>query len=844
MDLAKRLAEERRARLAAERLLELKQAELYEANRRLGRHALKLTQQIKVTKTEVEEIRDANARMETELGEVTNKFEEVSDQLWVALESIQDGFCMFGPDHRIELANSSYLSVFDGLETVGPGTSYHDVMAIMAEEGIVDLQGEPPQNWQDRMCRRWGSASLPEVTIRLYNGRFIKMRDRRMPNGGTVSLAVDITNLMRMWAAVQELPDGFVMYDSDDRLLMANSKYKEIYKVSAPAMKTGATFEDILRYGLTQGQYTEAVGREEEWLEERLEAHRDANKELEQELEDGRWLRVFERETSDGGRVGLRIDITDIKKDQARLQEAMIRAEEANRAKSAFLANMSHEIRTPMNGVVGMADLMMDTSLSEEQQLYVETIRSSGEALLVIINDILDYSKIDADKLQLHSDPFDLERTIHEVVMLLQPSARGKNVALLVDFDMFLPTRFVGDVGRIRQILTNILGNAVKFTNEGYVMMRIVGVCEEDGQTALHISIEDTGIGIPPEKIDHIFGEFNQVEDERNRKFEGTGLGLAISRKLVELMGGEIWVESEVDKGSCFGMRFVLPADEPIHYESAKIPQHLKTVLVVDDHSANRMVLSKQLAILGLQTDYCTSGQDTLDRVGPMPELIVIEQNLPDMTGQELVLKLREKGIDVPVILQSDSPGKLDALPGAEVSAVLQKPAPRRQLFDALEAIAPQGQTTTPEQDEETAEPEAALLPHTDTLDILVAEDNKTNQLVFKKMAASFDVDLRFANNGFEAVEAYETRRPDIIFMDISMPGMDGKQATQKIREIEAGGYNVPIIAVTAHAMEGDKEGILEAGLTDYMTKPLRKAALSDKLDQYRPQALEHRKAS
>ena len=835
MSLSTELAEERRARLAAERLLEQKQAELFEANRKLGQHARALSEQIVETKAEVATVRDENARVRSHLTEVTEKIAIVETQLWQALESVRDGFAMFDAEGRLELANSAYLSVFDGIASIAPGVSFAHVVDVMIEEGIVDLQGRRGVAWRERMLARWDMADIPPEVIRLWNGQFVKLMDRRTPDGGLVTLAVNITELMRMWSAVEELPDGFVVFDPDDRLVTCNARFRELYAESAPAMVPGATFEEILRFGLARGQYAEAVGREEDWLATRLEKHRAGEVAIEQQLGDGRWLRIFEKATRDGGRVGLRVDVTELKEQQTALERATERAEAANRAKSAFLANMTHEIRTPMNGVVGMAELLADTELTEDQSLYVETIRASGESLLVIINDVLDYSKIEADRLALHPEPFDLERCIHEIVMLLQPTARDKGLVMLVDYDLFLPTRFVGDPARVRQVLTNLIGNAVKFTQAGHVLVRVTGLPEAaQGTAEVIVTVEDTGIGIAPDRQEHIFGEFNQVEDDRNRSFEGTGLGLAITRRLIDLMGGQIWVESEDGAGTCFGLRVPLPAAEAAEHAPSG-PPALKTALVVDDHPANREILQKQLAALGVAVRCADSAAAAAPLLSPPPDVVLTDHLMPGVDGVRFAKRLRAEGHAMPVLLLSSNPSVVEAdLDPGVLQAVLQKPVPRRELLRRLHGLGGVRGGAAP-----AAPPDRDQASAARPMRVLLAEDNRTNQLVFSRMVRELDVDLAFAMNGHEAVAAWDAAPPDLIFMDISMPRMDGREAAREIRrrEAAAGTARVPIVAVTAHAMEGDRDAILGDGIDHYISKPVRKAALLETIRAHRPAA-------
>ena len=708
MSLANKLAEERRARLGAERLLELKQAELFAANRKLGNHAQQLSNEIVETRAEVAMVRGENQRVKTELGVANEKIQIAERRLWHSIETIQDGFAFFDSDNRMIVANRAYLAVFEDLEEVQPGITYPRILQLLTEEGIVNIGNERPPDWRARMQNRWQQDDPEPMEIQLWNGEHIRIFDRRGPSGDVVSLALNIT---------------------------ASVHYEE------------------------------------------------------------------------------------------QLHEARERAEAANRAKSAFLANMSHEIRTPMNGVVGMADLLTETNLDSEQRLFVETIKHSGEALLVIINDVLDYSKIDADKLILHPEPFDLEQTLHEVLLLLQPSARAKGLNLRIDYDILQPTRFVADPGRIRQIVTNLMGNAVKFTLEGQVLLRVVGEAAENNRTKLSITIEDTGIGIAPDKVDHVFGEFNQVEDDRNRQFEGTGLGLSITRRLVDLMGGTIWVTSEKGVGSCFGFSVTLPVDRQSGDAPLTLDPQIQRILVIEDSDKTEMTpLINQISALGGASELCNDPSRLTKDMLTSASLAILGLEPDSRLFEPTIAALQSLGSDTPVLSLSYDPKRV-AEAGLPQVETIQRPYARAALFDAIMSVA----ARKPRNDPPTHKTPSNLPK------ILLAEDNRTNQLVFRKMVSKLQIDLRMANDGFEAVTAFEEYRPDVIFMDISMPGMDGKEATARIRAMEGNGPNVPIIAVTAHALDGDRDMILHAGLTDYLTKPLRKDALIETLGRYCP---------
>jgi hypothetical protein len=836
MDLAERLAKERRARLAAERLLEQKSRELFAANEKLALHARSLSdqvvqqrEQVRSALSEAEVLKVQNSRFVKDLEKAHTAAVMAERRLWDSIETVKDGFAIFDSDLKLVCANAAYLAPFRQ-RPVAPGISFGEMLAILARDGPIDLADVAVEDWVQDILARLDDENAEPPVLHYQNGNYIRLANRRARDGDVVSVAINITEQMRIWAAIEAIPDGFVLFDREDRLLTCNQRYRDIYDQSAPAMQPGTKFEDILRYGLARGQHPDAVGREEEWLAQRLEMRRtnphDAH---EQHLSSGRWIRAYDHPTPDGGRVGLRIDITAMKEQQEELARAREAAEAASRAKSAFLANMSHEIRTPMNGVVGMAELLCDTSLTPEQRLFAETIKSSGEALLVIINDILDYSKIEAERLTLHPEPFDLERTIHEVAMLLQPRAREKGIDLMVDFDMFLPTRYVGDPGRVRQVLTNLVGNAVKFTEKGYVLIRVVGLEAEPGQQRLHVTVEDTGIGIAPEYLDHIFGEFNQVESQSNRKFEGTGLGLAITRRLIERMSGDVWVDSEVGKGSSFGFQVTLPVAEDAVLPN--LPIALNRALVVDDQFINRTILERQLTPSGIASVLCRSGAEALQVLeGDCRfDVVITDHQMPEMDGMEFVGRLRTAGHTMPVVMLSSNPvAARESDRAGDLVAILQKPVLRAELYRALQAVSGMAEP------EAVAAPPSAPVP-VRKMRVLTAEDNRTNQLVFQKMVRDLSIDLVFAGNGREAVELWQSFAPDLIFMDISMPEMDGREAASAIRAAEPRGRHVPIVALTAHAMDGDAEGILASGIDRYMTKPLRRALILEVLEEFCP---------
>ncbi len=702
-----------------------------------------------------------------------------------------------------------------------------------------------------------GKSNYYEAVMRCRHkdGHWVWVQDRgrvtsRTPTGGVQTMSGTRTDISALKAAehaaadserilrsaIDALDQGFALFDPDDKLVLCNDRYRQIRPKAAHVIQPGVTFEHIIRTGAEQGEIMAAQGRVDEWVKERMAQHTLPELDFLQHTSSGQVLRILERTTPDGYRVGFRMDVTEL----VRSREE---AEAASTAKSQFVANMSHEIRTPMNAILGMLHLLQTTDLTPRQKDYAEKSESAAKSLLGILNDILDFSKVEAGKLELDPEPFSFDQLVRNLATIYSSNLKSKQLELLFDVDLSIPKVLIGDALRLQQVLINLGGNAIKFTAQGEVMLRVKAgprvARDSHEEVVLTFELHDTGIGVSPEAQAKIFSGFSQAEASTARKYGGTGLGLAISQRLVKLMGGELQVSSVQGKGSTFyfSLPFRVPTDIPQEFAPRDRSElnGLKA-LVVDDNLVAQQIMTGMLQSLQWASMAAEGPEDALALVenglldSPKPfDVVFVDWHMPGMDGITLASEIRQhcgKG-QQPLIIMVTANGRdmlddqSDARKGL-LDGFLVKPVTGSMLYDAV-ADASAARVGGKPMHVTAAATQNRLFG----MRLLVVEDNVINQQVAQELLVREGATVVLADNGQICVELLQKDADafDLVLMDMQMPVMDGLQASHAIRN-RLHLHDLPIVAMTANAMAADREACLAAGMNDHVGKPFDLAHL------------------
>ena len=780
-----------------------------------------------------------------------------AEYLKILAKTLQSGVSILDEDmNYLFLSDSVYESVGATRDQLKPGDPLSKCHEIMVANGLFtdeSLEGEN-LSANTQIQRNAAGEDTGTRLVTLGDGSTHRFVRKYLPCGKTVSIADDVSELVEknklLDTALKLGQAGYWSLDiATKTYTLSNSLYAFFgpdigHKVQKSGIITMLHPEDrhLLKTALANapknGNRFEVTCRSKTYKgKERLattmgEIIRDAK---------GKAIRI---------QAHVR-DVTDTRKQAIELERAKDEAIAASQAKSEFLANMSHEIRTPMNGILGMAELLGGSDINERQREFVSVINNSASALLNIINDILDFSKIEAGAFEMDPVPFDLKSSINDVTSLVRTSAQEKGLELIINYATDLPKHFIGDAGRLRQVVTNLVGNAVKFTETGHITIdvdikpsRDIAICTLD--------VRDTGIGISPEKMNRIFDKFTQADGSTTRVYGGTGLGLTISKHIVEMMGGRMRVSSELGIGSSFGFRIPLPIDREAKseaFDSALVVG--KRVLIVDDIETNRNLFMEQMRAWGLKGDTAIDGVEALTKIRAAQDenraydLVLLDFLMPGMNGQEFAQLVSQthsvKSPQIIMLSSCDQPVSTPSLIRMGIDSYLIKPVRERRLFDTIVRVLSNPSPQPAENDVIAPEPEPTpRVPQKQ--EILVAEDFALNQDVVKLMLGDTPFAPVFANTGQEAVDIYmeNPNRFPLILMDVSMPVMDGHQATREIRAFEAenGLKAIPVIALTGHALKNDREDCLAAGMDDYLTKPVKQLQLIEKLEVYSGKAI------
>jgi two-component system, sensor histidine kinase and response regulator len=695
-----------------------------------------------------------------------------------------------------------------------------------------------------------GPAALAGIVVVLllaWPGTYSFRRDAAMRKDHPDLQGTNKAELHMLRGVIDSLPDLIYIKDRESRFVLANRAIRT-YMTGSP----GGTLVGLDDFSFYPEELARGFRNDEQ-------AVMGTGKQLVSQAErvqdkDGRdrWLLTTKVPFQDRGGeiigvIGIGRDITAQKESEAETVTARIEAEAASRAKSEFLANMSHEIRTPLNGVIGMTDLALDTDLTPEQRDYLETVKLSADSLLNVINDILDFSKIEAGKIDLESIEFDARECIETTLRTLVLRAEEKELELLCDIAPEVPNIIRGDPTRLRQILFNLVGNAIKFTAQGQVALTAEVEGVENGTCVLHFNVTDTGIGIPQDKQAVIFDAFAQADTSTTRQFGGTGLGLTITSRLVAMMGGQIWVKSEPGKGAEFHFTIKVGENRIVAARSTSVPDGIQRgvhVLVVDDNQTNRRILDRLLTRWGMKVVCVRSGEEALAELGTAHasgnpfRLILTDMHMPGMDGFSLVEQIRTmSGMAAATIMMLSSAGRRGDLARCQrlgLSASLTKPVRQNELREAIARALDRRKEQT--RDGGVAVPGVERRPAVPrcTLDVLIAEDNAVNQRLAQRLLEKRGHRVTVVNNGREAVDLLQRSDFDLVLMDVQMPLLDGIAATTLIRQREKEtGSHQPIVALTAYAVKGDQQRCLAAGMDGYLAKPIRPEELDALLQIY-----------
>ncbi|WP_377296438.1 response regulator [Rhizobium sp. SGZ-381] len=810
------------------------------------------------------------------------------------LDSLPVGVAILDRNHAFEYANRSFHELLCGEgESCGnlAGQAYRDFLRTQYNAGVY---GQDPDGFDAFYAARLKALTspddLPPIELLTTEGRTLVMSREHLSDAKMLLSYIDTTAMRRREQEVQEAraaleQHGAMMQDAtsvmsqgllilrEGRVVFSNEALADILQVPQGLIQAGKPWRAVFAYMAARGDFGSPEQAEDTFRYWQTMETEGKGFSASLCIEETCWIDVEMNLSGNGNWLAVFTDVTEVRQRERQLERLLERAESADRAKSEFLANMSHEIRTPMNGVLGMAELLAKSNLDTRQKTFTDIIVKSGNALLTIINDILDFSKIDAGQMTLRKADFDPVDAIEDVATLLSSSAAEKDIELLVRGASTHDT-VVGDPGRFRQIVTNLVGNAVKFTEKGHVLIDVSTTPLDEATVSLTIRIEDTGLGIPEDKLKTIFDKFSQVDTSSTRRYEGTGLGLAITAGLVKLFGGTIGVESVHGKGSVFSVTlpFAVGARRSISQPSTASTRGAR-ILVIDDNPVNRQILTEQLSHWEFDAVAVDSGLEGLAvlraaaAMGVEVDAIILDYHMPQMSGLDVAVEIRKDkalaDLAIVFLTSMDTASSEQAFQTLNIQAHLMKPARahllrstiadvvRTSREDRRRATVPSGhhvQTQAPALAAPVAPPVSTSViarmitdrpaERVDQLDVLVAEDNEVNQIVFTQILQATGLRFRIVGNGAEAVEAWKAQKPALILMDVSMPVMNGHQACRRIREIEAQeGGHVPIVGVTAHALESDRDLCLAAGMDDYLSKPISPEILEAKMSRWRVHA-------